>query len=291
MFRFFKSNRLVKLQQVYGLLILLIIINGVLLYVKIFITQSFDWVDLIINFGALVAVSIGYFGGIAAAAIFGFLYIVWYTVWLTTYAPSPIWIDYVRIILIPTMCGMASYVRRLQIDVMIAYRRLKKAGAITLIDERVGIANLSAFEDDLGVQESIREQYPRYRYMVSILRIEFIDFIKDELGVEPFYDLINSLHIKYQNILSINEKMYWNGKDAFMFLLPYGAEERGKNLKRLLIEASLNTSTFEQLSIQVKYGMTNNIELKHIIQVKGVDGALYKLRQLTEEDIDGEYIR
>lgn len=289
--KFFRPTRLGRLQQVYSLLIVLIITNGFLLYVKIFITQSFDWVDLTINIGALVAVGIGYFFGAAAAAIFGFLYVVWYTVWLTTYAANPIWIDYVRIVLIPMMSGLASYVRRLQRDVMIAYRRLKKAGAIILIDERAGMANLSAFKEDLLIQDSIKEQYPRYRYIVSVLRIEFIDFIRDELGVESFYELINALHIKYQDILSINEKIYWNGKDTFMFLLPYGAEERGKNLKRLLVDASLNTSAFEQLSIQVKYGMINNLELEHIMQTKSIDGVLYKLRQLTEEDIDGEYIR
>lgn len=288
--RVLPENRLELMQRVRALLIICIVLNGSFAYFKFFVVHDFSWADYVINTAAFLSIFVGYFGGPRIATIFGFVFVVWYAVWLgvTGIDRSYIISDYIHIVIVPLMLAVSSYLHRLEDDALAIFRELQKNKYFTTVDLITGLPNIHAFNDALLKQAQILQHYPSYHYGVVLFRIEFVDFIYDEIGHQRFNDMIAHYINNLRTFIHYDEEIFWNPRGELAILFPFGTESRMQELTRYIKQFAQQYKPDKDVQICLKCGQLGYKELREITDPSTVWDRLIRL---TEEDVSSEYIR
>ncbi|TLG72473.1 diguanylate cyclase domain-containing protein [Culicoidibacter larvae] len=284
------ENRLELMQRVRALLIICIVLNGSFAYFKFFVVHEFSWADYAINTAAFLSIFVGYFGGPRIAAVFGFAFVVWYAVWLgvTGIDRNYIISDYVHLFIVPLLLAVSSYLRRLEADALTIFKGLQKNKYFTTVDLITGLPNVQAFNDALLKQTQISKHYSNYRYGVVLFRIEFVDFIYDEIGHRRFNEMIAHYISNFRTFIHYDEEMFWNSRGELAILFPFGTESRMQELSKYIKQFAQHYKPNKDVQICLKSGQLGHKELLNIDDVSTIWSRLIRL---TEEDVSSEYIR
>ncbi len=291
-----KLLRLQKLQRAFGSLIALVAINAILLYVKFVIIQDFTVSGLIINFVAIISILLGYYLGLGVSIVASFVFVIVNLAWLTTFELEANFLDYTRLLLIPSMTILSGYINLLQKETYLVYKHLNRNNQLLQIDEQTGLPNIEKLKQDIIKQNIIRKENKHYNYGLMMIKICFIDFLKSQMGAFKYDKMINQLVRNYQLFLGFQDEMFWVNDDSIVVLFPLGKYRKIKDAERQIKDFTYNLEFKDKkertmvIDIQTSILLQQDID-KYFELSDTIEGLVLKLTRKVEEDIISEYTR
>lgn len=167
----------------YASLIGLAVIQQLVIYLKIYMNQSFTTLDVIFSIVSLGALVLGFVIPVGVSVVAGFVYLVSYFVWLVTYANVDV-LTFSWWLLIPANVAVAAFIKASLVRsarVMERLQELQDRNPELDLDTTLG--NKEALADTVIKQSNLARRYSeQYGFSMAMFKIEFLPLVLESLG-------------------------------------------------------------------------------------------------------------
>lgn len=158
----------------YASLIGLAVIQQLVVYLKIYMNQSYTTLDVVFSIVSLAALILGFVIPVGVSVVAGFIYLVSYFVWLVTYADVSV-LTFSWWLLIPANVAVAAFIKASLVRNARVMERLQELQERNPeIDLDTSLGNKDALADTLVKQSNLARRYSeQYGFSMAMFKIEF----------------------------------------------------------------------------------------------------------------------
>lgn len=283
-----------KMEIGYGILLLLTVLQEALVYVHVYIDQSFAMVEFVLSMAILLALLLGYVLPMGVSVVLVFVYLVSYVVWLATYANTSV-IVYAWLLLMPANVLIAGVIKTYLLRSKRLVERLEELKEINpVIDLDTTLGNKMAFAETMLRQSNLAKRYEgKYSFCLAMFKIEFLPFVQESLGSEGYSRLLLELSQTIQKQLRFEDYKFSLDEGRFVVLLPMTDKDYLRQLtgriKHAMMDKDFPDKKGRQLKLVIRSGALV-FQKEQFNQYEQIDSVIAALERNAELDLIGEYV-
>jgi GGDEF domain-containing protein len=278
----------------YMLLVGLSMVQVLLIYLKLYMTQTYTIQDIVFSMATLFALLIGFFVPFGISVVGIFIFMVGYFVWLVTYAPVNV-LTLTWLLIIPVNILIAAFIKTRLIRTQRIMERLEALKDTNPeIDLDTNLGNKDALEDAVMKQSNLARRYSEhYGFSMAMFKIEFLPLVLESLGSERYAQLLLELSNTIQQQIRYEDYKFSIEDGRFIILCPMTSREHfhvvTDRIKNAMMDLAFMDKKGLPLKLVVRAGAME-FQKEHFSHYERIDEVIAALERRTETDLVGEYI-
>lgn len=278
----------------YAILIGLAVIQQLLVYLKLYLNQSYTLIDVVFSIAALGALVVGFVIPVGVSVVIGFIYLVSYFVWLVTYADVNV-ISFSWWLLIPANVAVAAFIKVGLVRSSRVMERLQELqDRNPEVDLDTSLGNREAFADTVIKQSNLAKRYSdQYGFSMAMFKIEFLSLVQESLGSVRYAQFLQELSNTIQKQIRYEDYKFYVDRGRFVILCPMTNADFLPEMTKRIRDAMMNLQFIDkkgnELQTVIKSGALV-FQKEQFDKYEHVDAVIAALERNTETDLIGEYI-
>ncbi|CAH1196933.1 MULTISPECIES: diguanylate cyclase [unclassified Paenibacillus] len=278
----------------YAILIGLAVIQQLLVYLKLYLNQSYTLIDVVFSIAALGALVVGFVIPVGVSVVIGFIYLVSYFVWLVTYADVNV-ISFSWWLLIPANVAVAAFIKVGLVRSARVMERLQELqDRNPEVDLDTSLGNREAFADTVIKQSNLAKRYSdQYGFSMAMFKIEFLSLVQESLGSVRYAQFLQELSNTIQKQIRYEDYKFYVDRGRFVILCPMTNADFLPEMTKRIRDAMMNLQFIDkkgnELQTVIKSGALV-FQKEQFDKYEHVDAVIAALERNTETDLIGEYI-
>lgn len=288
-----KNRAIADFENGFLILVFLLIFQQMIIYIRVGLGNPLSMELYILSFTGLLSVVFGYFLGFRAAIGYSLLYIGAFMSYLLIGRYDIEMFHYIWILVIP-FCSVSSAflnVTRNQIYENEAYMQMMSEDAM-YVDPATKLMTDNAMYDTVAKHTALAHRYQAYGFCIMMLRIEFVETIRLNLGEKEFQSLLNEISKTVRASLRIEDYKFLIKGERFIIIFPMTPVENLNTIRDRIKQSVGELEVYDKnerlLNIILKAGIMEYNEVNHET-FQDIQKLLLALERKTEEDIHAEY--
>lgn len=205
----------------YAFLIGLALMQQLMIYLKVYMDQSYTTGDMIFSIVSLGALVFGLFLPVGVSVVAGFVYLVSYFVWLVTYADANVLV-FSWWLLIPANVAVAAFIKASLLRSARVVERLQDMqDRNPEIDLDTTLGNKGALADTLIKHSNLARRYSeKYGFSIAMFKIEFLPLVMESLGSVRYAQFLLEISGTIQKQIRYEDYKFFVDRGRFVILCP-----------------------------------------------------------------------
>nr|WP_145404884.1 diguanylate cyclase [Paenibacillus xylanexedens] len=290
-----KNNAIThRLAWGYAILIGLAILQQLLVYLHLYMNQSYTLLHIVLSTASLAALALGLLLPVGVSVVLGFVYLVIYFVWLVTFADSNVLV-FSWWLLIPANLAISAVIkRRLVRSARIIERLEQMKDHNPEIDLDTTLGNKQALADTLIKQSNLARRYSDcYGFCIAMFKIEFLPLVMESLGSVRYAQFLLEISQTIQKQIRYEDYKFFVDRGRFVILCPMVNADYlpmlTRRIKKNVMDLEVLDKRGNELQTVIKSGALV-FQKEQFSKYDNIDAVLAALERNTETDLIGEYI-
>ncbi|MEK4277035.1 diguanylate cyclase domain-containing protein [Paenibacillus sp. FSL R7-0026] len=278
----------------YALLIGLALMQQLIIYLKVYMDQSYTTGDLIFSVVSLGTLVFGLFLPVGVSVVTGFVYLVSYFVWLVTYADANVLV-FSWWLLIPANVAVAAFIKASLLRSARVVERLQDMqNRNPEIDLDTTLGNKGALADTLIKHSNLARRYSeKYGFSIAMFKIEFLPLVMESLGSVRYAQFLLEISGTIQKQIRYEDYKFFVDRGRFVILCPMVNVEYlpllTQRIKKAIMELHIIDKKGNELQTVIRSGALV-FQKEQFSKYEDIDSVIAALERNTETDLIGEYI-
>ncbi|MCL6662960.1 diguanylate cyclase domain-containing protein [Paenibacillus polymyxa] len=278
----------------YALLIGLAIMQQLLIYLKVYMDQSYTTGDMIFSIVSLGALGFGLFLPVGVSVVTGFVYLVSYFVWLVTYADANVLV-FSWWLLIPANVAVAAFIKASLLRSARVVERLQDMqDRNPEIDLDTTLGNKGALADTLIKHSNLARRYSeKYGFSIAMFKIEFLPLVMESLGSVRYAQFLLEISGTIQKQIRYEDYKFFVDRGRFVIICPMANVEYlpvlTQRIKKAIMDLHIIDKKGNELQTVIRSGALV-FQKEQFSKYEDIDAVIAALERNTETDLIGEYI-
>ncbi|WP_409344030.1 diguanylate cyclase domain-containing protein [Paenibacillus sp. MBLB4367] len=278
----------------YAMLIGLMMVQQLLIYLNVYLDQSYTAVEIGFSIAALSALLAGFIVPLGVAVVGVFVFVISYLVWLVTYAHADV-LTVTWLLLIPANGVIAAFVKSHLIRNKRVMERLDELKDTNpQMDLDTSLMNKEALADMVVKQSNLAKRYTdRYGFSMAMFKIEFLPLVLESLGSVLYAQLLLELSQTIQKQLRFEDYKFSIDEGRFIILCPMTDRDYfdmvTDRIKQAMMNVSFTGKNGQELKLIVRTGAIA-FRKEQFGQYQRIDDVIAALERGTETDLVAEYV-
>ncbi|WP_342553400.1 diguanylate cyclase [Paenibacillus sp. FSL R7-0652] len=278
----------------YAVLISLAIVQQLLVYLHLYMNQSYTSLDAALSIASLGALALGLLLPVGVSVVLVFVYLVIYFVWLVTFA-DPNVLVFSWWLLIPANVIVAAFIKRRLVRSARVIERLEQMkNQNPEIDLDTTLGNKDALHDTLIKQSNLARRYSDcYGFSIAMFKIEFLPLVQESLGSVRYAQFLLEISQTIQKQIRYEDHKFFVDRGRFVILCPMVNVEYLPMLTRRIKQSVMDLEVLDKRGNELQTVIKSGALVFHKEQFskyENLDAVLAALERNTETDLIGEYI-
>ncbi|MBB6019628.1 GGDEF domain-containing protein [Paenibacillus sp. JGP012] len=290
-----KNNAIThRLAWGYAILIGLAILQQLLVYLHLYMNQSYTLLHIVLSTASLAALALGLLLPVGVSVVLGFVYLVIYFVWLVTFADSNILV-FSWWLLIPANLAISAVIKRRLVRSARIIERLEQMKDYNPeIDLDTTLGNKQALGDTLIKQSNLARRYSDcYGFCIAMFKIEFLPLVMESLGSVRYAQFLLEISETIQKQIRYEDYKFFVDRGRFVILCPMVNADYlpmlTRRIKKNVMDLEVLDKRGNELQTVIKSGALV-FQKEQFSKYDNIDAVLAALERNTETDLIGEYI-
>ncbi|WP_405158169.1 diguanylate cyclase domain-containing protein [Paenibacillus sp. FSL H8-0283] len=278
----------------YALLIGLALMQQLMIYLKVYMDQSYITGDLIFSIVSLGALVFGLFLPVGVSVVTGFVYLVSYFVWLVTYADANVLV-FSWWLLIPANVAVAAFIKASLLRSARVVERLQDMqDRNPEIDLDTTLGNKGALADTLIKHSNLARRYSeKYGFSIAMFKIEFLPLVMESLGSVRYAQFLLEISGTIQKQIRYEDYKFFVDRGRFVIICPMVNVEYlpllTQRIKKAIMDLHIIDKKGNELQTVIRSGALV-FQKEQFSKYEDIDAVIAALERNTETDLIGEYI-
>lgn len=278
----------------YALLIGLALMQQLMIYLKVYMDQSYTTGDMIFSIVSLGALVIGLFLPVGVSVVAGFVYLVSYFVWLVTYADANVLV-FSWWLLIPANVAVAAFIKvSLLRSARVVERLQDMQDRNPEIDLDTTLGNKGALADTLIKHSNLARRYSeKYGFSIAMFKIEFLPLVMESLGSVRYAQFLLEISGTIQKQIRYEDYKFFVDRGRFVIICPMVNVEYlpllTQRIKKAIMDLHIIDKKGNELQTVIRSGALV-FQKEQFSKYEDIDAVIAALERNTETDLIGEYI-
>ncbi|KLU57825.1 diguanylate cyclase [Paenibacillus sp. VT-400] len=278
----------------YALLIGLALMQQLMIYLKVYMDQSYTTGDLIFSIVSLGALVFGLFLPVGVSVVTGFVYLVSYFVWLVTYADANVLV-FSWWLLIPANVAVAAFIKASLLRSARVVERLQDMqDRNPEIDLDTTLGNKGALADTLIKHSNLARRYSeKYGFSIAMFKIEFLPLVMESLGSVRYAQFLLEISGTIQKQIRYEDYKFFVDRGRFVIICPMVNVEYlpllTQRIKKAIMDLHIIDKKGNELQTVIRSGALV-FQKEQFSKYEDIDAVIAALERNTETDLIGEYI-
>lgn len=278
----------------YALLIGLALMQQLMIYLKVYMDQSYTTGDMIFSIVSLGALVFGLFLPVGVSVVTGFVYLVSYFVWLVTYADANVLV-FSWWLLIPANVAVAAFIKASLLRSARVVERLQDMqDRNPEIDLDTTLGNKGALADTLIKHSNLARRYSeKYGFSIAMFKIEFLPLVMESLGSVRYAQFLLEISGTIQKQIRYEDYKFFVDRGRFVILCPMVNVEYlpllTQRIKKAIMDLHIIDKKGNELQTVIRSGALV-FQKEQFSKYEDIDAVIAALERNTETDLIGEYI-
>ncbi|MEO2256205.1 diguanylate cyclase [Paenibacillus amylolyticus] len=278
----------------YALLIGLALMQQLMIYLKVYMNQSYTTGDMIFSIVSLGALVFGLFLPVGVSVVAGFVYLVSYFVWLVTYADANVLV-FSWWLLIPANVAVAAFIKASLLRSARVVERLQDMqDRNPEIDLDTTLGNKGALADTLIKHSNLARRYSeKYGFSIAMFKIEFLPLVMESLGSVRYAQFLLEISGTIQKQIRYEDYKFFVDRGRFVIICPMVNEEYlpllTQRIKKAIMDLQIIDKKGNELQTVIRSGALV-FQKEQFSKYDDIDAVIAALERNTETDLIGEYI-
>ncbi|MGG4403686.1 diguanylate cyclase [Paenibacillus amylolyticus] len=278
----------------YALLIGLALMQQLMIYLKVYMDQSYTTGDLIFSIVSLSALVFGLFLPVGVSVVTGFVYLVSYFVWLVTYADANVLV-FSWWLLIPANVAVAAFIKASLLRSARVVERLQDMqDRNPEIDLDTTLGNKGALADTLIKHSNLARRYSeKYGFSIAMFKIEFLPLVMESLGSVRYAQFLLEISGTIQKQIRYEDYKFFVDRGRFVIICPMVNVEYlpllTQRIKKAIMDLHIIDKKGNELQTVIRSGALV-FQKEQFSKYEDIDAVIAALERNTETDLIGEYI-
>ncbi|WP_340388041.1 diguanylate cyclase [Paenibacillus sp. FSL E2-0151] len=278
----------------YALLIGLALVQQLMIYLKVYMDQSYTTGDLIFSIVSLGALVFGLFLPVGVSVVTGFVYLVSYFVWLVTYADANVLV-FSWWLLIPANVAVAAFIKASLLRSARVVERLQDMqDRNPEIDLDTTLGNKGALADTLIKHSNLARRYSeKYGFSIAMFKIEFLPLVMESLGSVRYAQFLLEISGTIQKQIRYEDYKFFVDRGRFVIICPMVNVEYlpllTQRIKKAIMDLHIIDKKGNELQTVIRSGALV-FQKEQFSKYEDIDAVIAALERNTETDLIGEYI-
>ncbi|KAJ3197319.1 hypothetical protein HK101_004519 [Irineochytrium annulatum] len=278
----------------YALLIGLALMQQLLIYLKVYMDQSYTTGDMIFSIVSLIALVFGLMLPVGISVVTGFVYLVSYFVWLVTYADANVLV-FSWWLLIPANVAVAAFIKASLLRSARVVERLQDMqDRNPEIDLDTSLGNKGALADTLIKQSNLARRYSeKYGFSIAMFKIEFLPLVIESLGSARYAQFLLEISGTIQKQIRYEDYKFFVDRGRFVILCPLVNVEYLPLLTQRIKKAIMDLHVIDKKGTELQTVIRSGalvFQKEQFSKYDDIDAVIAALERNTETDLIGEYI-
>ncbi|WP_339298567.1 diguanylate cyclase [Paenibacillus sp. FSL R5-0623] len=278
----------------YALLIGLALMQQLMIYLKVYMDQSYTTGDLIFSIVSLGALVFGLFLPVGVSVVTGFVYLVSYFVWLVTYADANVLV-FSWWLLIPANVAVAAFIKvSLLRSARVVERLQDMQDRNPEIDLDTTLGNKGALADTLIKHSNLARRYSeKYGFSMAMFKIEFLPLVMESLGSVRYAQFLLEISGTIQKQIRYEDYKFFVDRGRFVIICPMVNVEYLPLLTQRIKKAIMDLQIFDKKGNELQTVIRSGalvFQKEQFSKYEDIDAVIAALERNTETDLIGEYI-
>ncbi|MDQ0659586.1 diguanylate cyclase domain-containing protein [Paenibacillus sp. W2I17] len=278
----------------YALLIGLALMQQLMIYLKVYMDQSYTTGDMIFSIVSLGALVFGLFLPVGVSVVAGFVYLVSYFVWLVTYADANVLV-FSWWLLIPANVAVAAFIKASLLRSARVVERLQEMqDRNPEIDLDTSLGNKGALADTLIKHSNLARRYSeKYGFSIAMFKIEFLPLMMESLGSVRYAQFLLEISGTIQKQIRYEDYKFFVDRGRFVIICPMVNVEYlpllTQRIKKAIMDLHIIDKKGNELQTVIRSGALV-FQKEQFSKYEDIDAVIAALERNTETDLIGEYI-
>ncbi|WP_091012426.1 diguanylate cyclase domain-containing protein [Paenibacillus amylolyticus] len=278
----------------YALLIGLALMQQLMIYLKVYMDQSYTAGDMIFSMVSLGALVFGLFLPVGVSVVTGFVYLVSYFVWLVTYADANVLV-FSWWLLIPANVAVAAFIKASLLRSARVVERLQDMqDRNPEIDLDTSLGNKGALADTLIKHSNLARRYSeKYGFSIAMFKIEFLPLVMESLGSVRYAQFLLEISGTIQKQIRYEDYKFFVDRGRFVIICPMVNVEYlpllTQRIKKAIMDLQIIDKKGNELQTVIRSGALV-FQKEQFSKYDDIDAVIAALERNTETDLIGEYI-
>lgn len=278
----------------YALLIGLALMQQLLIYLKVYMDQSYTAGDMIFSIVSLGALVFGLLLPVGVSVVTGFVYLVSYFVWLVTYADANVLV-FSWWLLIPANVAVAAFIKASLLRSARVVERLQDMqDRNPEIDLDTSLGNKGALADTLIKHSNLARRYSeKYGFSIAMFKIEFLPLVMESLGSVRYAQFLLEISGTIQKQIRYEDYKFFVDRGRFVIICPLVNVEYlpllTQRIKKAIMDLHVIDKKGNELQTVIRSGALV-FQKEQFSKYDDIDAVIAALERNTETDLIGEYI-
>ncbi|MFX3648924.1 MAG: diguanylate cyclase domain-containing protein [Paenibacillus sp.] len=278
----------------YALLISLALMQQLLIYLKVYMDQSYTTGDMIFSIVSLGALVFGLLLPVGVSVVAVFVYLVSYFVWLVTYADANVLV-FSWWLLIPANVAVAAFIKASLLRSARVVERLQDMqDRNPEIDLDTSLGNKGALADTLIKHSNLARRYSdKYGFSIAMFKIEFLPLVMESLGSVRYAQFLLEISGTIQKQIRYEDYKFFVDRGRFVILCPMMNVEYlpvlTERIKKAIMDIHIIDKKGNELQTVIRSGALV-FQKEQFSKYDDIDAVIAALERNTETDLIGEYI-
>ncbi|MBD8840909.1 diguanylate cyclase [Paenibacillus sp. CFBP 13594] len=278
----------------YALLIGLALMQQLMIYLKVYMDQSYTTGDMIFSIVSLGALVFGLFLPVGVSVVTGFVYLVSYFVWLVTYADANVLV-FSWWLLIPANVAVAAFIKASLLRSARVVERLQDMqDRNPEIDLDTSLGNKGALADTLIKHSNLARRYSeKYGFSIAMFKIEFLPLVMESLGSVRYAQFLLEISGTIQKQIRYEDYKFFVDRGRFVIICPMVNVEYlpllTQRIKKAIMDLQIIDKKGNELQTVIRSGALV-FQKEQFSKYDDIDAVIAALERNTETDLIGEYI-
>ncbi|WP_411735570.1 diguanylate cyclase domain-containing protein [Paenibacillus sp. M2] len=278
----------------YALLIGLALMQQLMIYLKVYMDQSYTTGDMIFSMVSLGALVFGLFLPVGVSVVAGFVYLVSYFVWLVTYADANVLV-FSWWLLIPANVAVAAFIKASLLRSARVVERLQDMqDRNPEIDLDTSLGNKGALADTLIKHSNLARRYSeKYGFSIAMFKIEFLPLVMESLGSVRYAQFLLEISGTIQKQIRYEDYKFFVDRGRFVIICPMVNVEYlpllTQRIKKAIMDLQIIDKKGNELQTVIRSGALV-FQKEQFSKYDDIDAVIAALERNTETDLIGEYI-
>ncbi|MDR6722872.1 GGDEF domain-containing protein [Paenibacillus amylolyticus] len=278
----------------YASLIGLAVIQQLVVYLKIYMNQSYTTLDVIFSVVSLAALVLGFILPVGVSVVVIFVYLVSYFVWLVTYADVNV-LTFSWWLLTPANIAVAAFIKASLVrSARIMDRLQEMQDRNPEIDLDTSLGNKDALADTVIKQSNLAKRYSeQYGFSMAMFKIEFLPLVMESLGSVRYAQFLLALSSTIQKQIRFEDYKFFVDRGRFVILCPMVNVEYlpvlTQRIKNAMMDLSFIDKKGNELQTVIRSGALI-FQKENFSKYEDIGAVIAALERNTETDLIGEYI-
>lgn len=278
----------------YALLIGLALMQQLMIYLKVYMDQSYTTGDLIFSIVSLGTLVFGLFLPVGVSVVAGFVYLVSYFVWLVTYADANVLV-FSWWLLIPANVAVAAFIKvSLLRSARVVERLQDMQDRNPEIDLDTTLGNKGALADTLIKHSNLARRYSeKYGFSIAMFKIEFLPLVMESLGSVRYAQFLLEISGTIQKQIRYEDYKFFVDRGRFVIICPMVNVEYlpllTQRIKKAIMDLHIIGKKGNELQTVIRSGALV-FQKEQFSKYEDIDAVVAALERNTETDLIGEYI-